>query len=159
MDKAKMEYYMRLAIREGYKNLTTRDGGPFGACIVKKGIVIAVARNTVLKNDASCHAEINAIRKASRKLKNFDLSGCEIYSTTEPCPMCFGAIHWARIGRIVYGTGVPDAARIGFNELKLRAYNLQRSGKSPVTIVRGFMYKECRKLFDDWARLKDKRLY
>jgi tRNA(Arg) A34 adenosine deaminase TadA len=121
--------------------------------------VIAVARNTVLKNDASCHAEINAIRKASRKLKNFDLSGCEIYSTTEPCPMCFGAIHWARIGRIVYGTGVPDAARIGFNELKLRAYNLQRSGKSPVTIVRGFMYKECRKLFDDWARLKDKRLY
>jgi tRNA(Arg) A34 adenosine deaminase TadA len=159
MDKAKMEYYMRLALKEGYKNLTTRDGGPFGACIVKKGVVIAVARNTVLKNDASCHAEINAIRKASRKLKSYDLSGCEIYSTTEPCLMCFGAIHWARIERIVYGTGVPDAERIGFNELKLRAYNLRRSGKSPVKIESGFMYKECKKLFDEWSKLKDKRLY
>ena len=159
MDKAKMEYYMRLALKEGYKNLTTRDGGPFGACIVKKGVVIAVARNTVLKNDASCHAEINAIRKASRKLKSYDLSGCEIYSTTEPCLMCFGAIHWARIERIVYGTGVPDAERIGFNELKLRAYNLRRSGKSPVEIESGFMYKECKKLFDEWSKLKDKRLY
>ena len=73
--------------------------------------------------------------------------------------MCFGAIHWARIERIVYGTGVPDAERIGFNELKLRAYNLRRSGKSPVKIESGFMYKECKKLFDEWSKLKDKRLY
>jgi guanine deaminase len=159
MDKARMEYFMRLAIKEAYKNLKSFDGGPFGACIVKDGVVVAVARNTVLKNDATCHAEINAIRKASRKLKSFNLSGCEIYSTTEPCPMCFGAIHWARIDRIIYGTGVPDADKIGFNELKLRAHRLQHSGKSTVAIVRGFMYKECKKLFDEWAALKNKKLY
>ncbi|MDD8016577.1 MAG: nucleoside deaminase, partial [Acidobacteriota bacterium] len=88
---------MRLALREARKNLRTLAGGPFGACIVKDGRVVATARNTVLKNDSTAHAEVNAIRKACRKLDTFDLSGCEIYSTAEPCPMCFSAIHWARI--------------------------------------------------------------
>ena len=95
------EKYMWIAVCEARKNLCKVCGGPFGACIVKGGKVIAGARNTVLKNDASCHAEINAIRLASKKLKTHDLSGCRIYSTTEPCPMCFSAIHWARIGSII----------------------------------------------------------
>ncbi len=84
---------MRMAIREARKNLKKMDGGPFGACIVRGGRILAVSRNMVLKNDATCHAEMNAIRIASKKVKGFDLSGCTIYSTTEPCPMCFSAIH------------------------------------------------------------------
>src|SRR5512147_2223965 len=105
---------MLKALAEARKNLVRADGGPFGAAIVKDGRVIAVARNTVLRDDATAHAETNAIRKASKKLGTFDLSGCEIYSTTEPCPMCFGAIHWARIGTVYYGTAIRDAARSGF---------------------------------------------
>jgi guanine deaminase len=107
--------FMSRAIREARKNLSRPDGGPFGACIVKEGRIVAAARNTVLREDATCHAEVNAIRKASRRLGTHDLSGCEIYSTCEPCPMCFGAIHWARIGTVYYGAGIRDAARAGFH--------------------------------------------
>jgi tRNA(Arg) A34 adenosine deaminase TadA len=121
--------------------------------------VIAVGRNTVLKEDASCHAEINAIRNASRKLKTYDLSGCRIYSTTEPCPMCFSAIHWARIGAITYGTGIADAKKIGFHELCISARAMKRKGRSPIAITAGFMRAECRALFDDWSRLPARQVY
>jgi guanine deaminase len=151
--------FMTLAIREARKNLTSLDGGPFGACIVKNGIVIAVCRNTVLIEDASCHAEVNAIRLASKKLKTHDLSGCRLYSTTEPCPMCFSAIHWARIDSVTYGTGILDAKRIGFHELCISARMMKKKGKSPIKITSRFMLKECRKLFGDWARLPAKQIY
>jgi tRNA(Arg) A34 adenosine deaminase TadA len=151
--------YMHLAIKEAGINLKKMAGGPFGACIVKGGRVLAVARNTVLKNDATCHAEINAIRKASKKLKDFDLSGCIIYSTTEPCPMCFSAIHWARISAIIYGTNISDADKVGFNELKIDNFKLKTMGKSKIRIVKGFMLKECRKLLSDWNSLENKVVY
>ena len=147
------------AIKEARKNLSSLDGGPFGACIVKNGAVVAVGRNTVLTEDASCHAEINAIRNASKKLKTYDLSGCSIYSTTEPCPMCFSAIHWARIDAIVFGTGIPDARKIGFHELCISARDMKKMGKSPIRIASGFMLEECRRLFDDWEKTDDKQIY
>lgn len=150
---------MRLAIKEAGKNLEKIDGGPFGACIVKRGRVIAVARNEVLKKDATCHAEINAIRIASRKLKTFDLSGCEIYSTTEPCPMCFAAIHWARIKKIIYGTKTSDAGNIGFNELQITDLRLRFLGKIKVKITAGFMRKECLELLEKFDALPGKKLY
>jgi guanine deaminase len=153
------EKFMRLAVREARKNLKTMDGGPFGACVVKGGRVLAVARNTVLKRDATCHAEVNAIRLASRKIKNFDLSGCVIYSTNEPCPMCFGAIHWARIGAIIYGTGIKDAAKIGFNELNIPDKKMSSLGKAGVRIIPGFLLEECRALLKEWDRLENKKLY
>jgi guanine deaminase len=153
------ESFMRLALLEARKNLKKIEGGPFGACIVKGGLVIAVARNKVLKSDATAHAEINAIRFASQKLRSFDLSGCVIYSTTEPCPMCFSAIHWARIGKIVYGTNIADAKRIGFNELSISSLKMREMGKAKVLIVKGFLREECRQLFDDWHKLSAKRLY
>lgn len=153
------ERFMRLAIAEARKNIKTGEGGPFGACIVKNGRVISVARNTVLCADATCHAEVNAIRLASRKLKCFDLSGCEIYTTTEPCPMCFSAIHWARIDTIIYGTTIRDAARIGFNEFRVSCRQLIRLGKSPIKLKRTALVRECRKLFSDWYSLPDKQLY
>ena len=151
--------YIRLAIKEAGINLKKMSGGPFGACIVKGERVLSVARNTVLKNDATCHAEINAIRKASKKLKDFDLSGCIIYSTTEPCPMCFSAIHWARISTIIYGTNISDADKIGFNELKINNFKLKTMGKCKIKIIKGFMLKECRKLLSDWNLLENKVVY
>jgi tRNA(Arg) A34 adenosine deaminase TadA len=150
---------MALAIAEARKNLARPDGGPFGAAIVKDGRIVAVARNTVLKDDATCHAEINAIRRASKRLGTFDLSGCEIYSTTEPCPMCFGAIHWARIGRVIYGAGIRDAARAGFRELRISNARLKALGGSGIVLVPGFMRDECRGLFDDWAARPGRKLY
>ncbi len=150
---------MVLAIREAEKNLKNMAGGPFGACIVKNGKVLAAARNTVLKNDATCHAEINAIRIASKKLKDFDLSGCVIYSTTEPCPMCFSAIHWSRIGRIIYGTGISDAKRIGFNELDIADAKIKALGKSRIVLRKGFLRHECVRLLNAWNKLPSKQLY
>jgi len=151
--------FMKKAISEARKNLVRPDGGPFGACIVKNGKVLAVARNTVLGNDATCHAEVNAIRKASRKLGTFDLSGCEIYSTTEPCPMCFGAIHWARIGAVHYGTGIRDAARAGFHELRISNKTMKTLGRSRIMLVPGFQRDDCLELFREWRKLPAKRAY
>lgn len=142
---------MRLAINAACKNLTTFHGGPFGACIIKDGKVLAVAANTVLCHDATCHAEINAIRKASKKLKTFDLSGATVYSTTEPCPMCFSALHWARVSAIVYGTSINDAARAGFNELKITNKTLKTLGKVKTKITAGVLLAECKELFKDWV--------
>jgi len=151
--------FMRLAVREARKNFRTLAGGPFGACIVKDGRVIAAARNTVLKNDPTAHAEVNAIRRACRALKTHDLSGCEIYSTTEPCPMCFSAIHWARIGSIVFGTGIPDARRCGFHELEISNETLKALGRSRIRLQGGFLVDECRGVFADWNSLSGKKLY
>lgn len=150
---------MQQAIKEARKNIQSMDGGPFGACIVKKGEVIAVGRNTVLKNDATCHAEINAIRKASKKLGTFDLSGCTIYSTTEPCTMCFSAIHWARIKIIYFGASISDAARAGFNEMPISNKRMKTLGKINVKIVPNILPKECQTLFGEWGKQKTKRLY
>jgi len=151
--------YMQLAICEAKKNLSTPFGGPFGACIVKGNKVIAVSRNTVLKADASCHAEVNVIRLASKKLKTYDLSGCRIYSTTEPCPMCFSAIHWARISSIIYGNNISDAKKIGFNELSISNVSMKKIGKAKIKIICGVLRSDCNRLFREWSMLPNKQLY
>jgi tRNA(Arg) A34 adenosine deaminase TadA len=108
--------FMRRAIRLSLANVK-KGGGPFGAVIVKKGKVISSGVNNVTEyNDPTAHAEVQAIRKASKKLKTFDLSDCEIYSSCEPCPMCLSAIYWARISRIYYGNTKKDAAKAGFRD-------------------------------------------
>jgi tRNA(Arg) A34 adenosine deaminase TadA len=151
---------MRRAIDEALENLPAMDGGPFGACLVRGDEVLAVAHNTVLQDrDPTCHAEITAIRLAARKLQSYDLSGCEIYSTTEPCPMCFAAIHWARIGRLIYGTTIIEVARLGFNELTIGSRQMQALGRSPVAIYPGFLADECRQLLTEWARTPGRQVY
>jgi len=108
---------MKLAINEAKKGIDHVHGGPFGAVIVKDGVVIAKGHNTVLKdNDPTAHGEVNAIRNATKKLKSFDLTGCEIYTTGEPCPMCLGAILWANIGKIYFGANIDDTEKIGFRD-------------------------------------------
>ena len=106
--------YMREAIRLANESVE-RSGGPFGAVIVKDGEVIAGSSNSVtIDNDPTAHAEVNTIRQACRKLGTFDLSGATIYTSCEPCPMCLGAIYWARISRIFYGNNRKDARDIDF---------------------------------------------
>lgn len=107
---------MRRAIQLSEESVR-HGGGPFGAVIAKNGEIIAEASNSVtLDHDPTAHAEVNAIRKATRQLKDFELKGCEIYTSCEPCPMCLGAIYWAHIDRIYYANDRKDAARIGFDD-------------------------------------------
>lgn len=112
-----MNPFMQAAIEEAEKSVDRREGGPFGAVIVKDGIILSRGHNQVVgHNDPTAHAEIQAIRLAAETLGTFDLSGCSIYTTSEPCPMCYSAIHWARIGKIYYGCTRQDAAEIGFDD-------------------------------------------
>lgn len=107
---------MREAIRLASANIEN-GGGPFGAVIARGGEIIATGVNRVTANcDPTAHAEVSAIRAAAQKLGTFNLSGCEIYSSCEPCPMCLGAIYWARLDRLFYGNTKADAARIGFDD-------------------------------------------
>jgi len=106
--------FMELAVDLAMKNVETGAGGPFGAVVVKDGVVIATASNSVTAtNDPTAHAEVMAIRKACQALGSFQLDGCEIYSSCEPCPMCMGCALWAGLDRVVYGATIADAARFG----------------------------------------------
>jgi guanine deaminase len=112
-----MDEFMKIAIMEAEKGILSRDGGPFGAVIVKDGVVIAKGHNRVISShDPTAHAEIVAIRLASAILERFDLSDCELYTTCEPCPMCYSAAHWAKIRKLYYGATRQDAADIGFDD-------------------------------------------
>lgn len=111
------EKYMRMAISLSKQNVEECKGGPFGAVIVKDGKLIAKSANMVTtSNDPTAHAEIATIRLACKQLKSFDLSGCVIYTSCEPCPMCLGAIYWAHIDVIYYANTKKDAADVGFND-------------------------------------------
>ncbi|MBW2967375.1 nucleoside deaminase [Candidatus Woesearchaeota archaeon] len=149
-----MDRFMELAVREAKKGVSKGEGGPFGAVVVCKGKVIAKAHNTVVTgNDPTRHAEMNAIRKASSRLRRFDLSDCEIYTTCEPCPMCLGAIEWARIKKVHYGCTEKDAASIGFDDKKFH-----KSGRKGVN-MRQVSRKECLAVFSEWSKKKDKVRY
>ena len=114
-----MNEYMRMAIEQARRGIERGDGGPFGSVIVKDGEVIGMGHNQVLKDDdATNHGEMVAIRNASEKLKNYDLTGCELYTTGEPCHMCLCACMWANIDKIYYGATIEDNARIGFRDEK-----------------------------------------
>ncbi len=122
---------------------------PFGAAIVREGQVLAVAHNHVWQwTDPTAHAEVTAIRQACQGCGQVHLSGATIYSTTEPCAMCFAAIHWARIGRIVFAARVEDAARYGFNELPMGNAQLKSLGRLEVELVGDFQRDLALALFD-----------
>lgn len=110
------EELMREAIRLSEENVAN-GGGPFGAVIARDGEIVATGVNRVTADhDPTAHAEVRAIRAACKKLNTFDLSGCEIYSSCEPCPMCLGAIYWAHLDRLYYGNDKSDAKKIGFDD-------------------------------------------
>ncbi len=109
--------FMHAAIIESEKKLKTADGGPFGAVVVKNSKIIGRGHNEVIKNnDPTCHGEVQAIRSACKKLGTYDLTGCELYTSAMPCPMCLGAIIWANIKVVYYGNSAKDTAQSGFRD-------------------------------------------
>ena len=153
------EKFMRLAIikaQQGIENGQT----PFGACIAKDGEVVSCAHNAVWEGtDITAHAEIHAIREACKKLHTVDLSGCVIYSTCEPCPMCFSACHWAKISTIVYGARIGDARKLGFSELTISNEQMKQLGSSPVALIGNILREENMGLFKLWSEQESKKIY
>ena len=150
---------MKIALKEANKGVKLGHGGPFGAVVVKNGKIISRGHNEVIKtNDPTCHAEIVAIRKATAKLKRFDLSDCEIYSSCEPCPMCLAAIHWAKMKKLYFGCSRQDAANIGFDDKFI--YNVIKGTASKKQVIKKQIdRKECLVPMKVWAKKTDKVRY
>ena len=124
-----MNRFMRLAINEAKRGILAGHGGPFGCVIVKDGVIVGKGHNQVIKNqDPTCHGEVMAIHKACKKLGTFDLSGCELYTTGEPCPMCLGAILWANIDKVYFGCNIIDTEKIGFRDNKFYSLTDEEKG-------------------------------
>ena len=150
--------FMRKAIALSLRNIVN-GGGPFGAVIVKDGKIVSTGVNRVTTStDPTAHAEINAIRKAAKKLGTFDLSGCEIYTSCEPCPMCLGAVYWARLDKMYYGNTKTDAKKIGFDdsfiydEIELKPENRRLQSVQ-------LLPDEAIKAFESWENSTDKIEY
>ncbi len=153
------EVFMEFAINKAKEGIE-KGQTPFGACIVKGGNIISCEHNNVWNNmDITAHAEINAIRKACEKLGTIDLCGCTIYSTCEPCPMCFSACHWAKISTVVYGASIKDAKEAGFNELCISTQRIKDLGDSQVKIIKNSQEEDCLELFSLWKKKKNNTAY
>jgi tRNA(Arg) A34 adenosine deaminase TadA len=142
--------HLRRAIELATRNVLAGAGGPFAAVIVRDGVVIAEAANSVTTtNDPTAHGEINAIRKACAELGTFTLAGCEIYSSCEPCPMCLSAIYWARLGALYYGCGQQDAAKAGFDDAFLYEEIARASAERSIPAVQ-LLRTEAWEAFATW---------
>lgn len=148
--------FMDKAIALSWENIKSSQGGPFAALIVKDGQIIAQGTNQVTTtNDPTAHAEILAIRQASHKLQTFRLQGCELYTTCEPCPMCLGAIYWARINQVFYANSQADAADIGFDD-QFIYQELQLPLEQRQLAMVQIMGTEAKQVFQAWANMSDK---
>jgi guanine deaminase len=147
--------FMEKAIASAREGITCNHGGPFGACVVKDNEILATSHNTVIRdNDPTCHAEMNAIREASKSLNTHILSDCVLYTTAEPCPMCLAAIYWARIPKIIVGAHRKVAAKFGFDDDFFYEELLLPTPERKVKIVENISSKECESVFSEWKELK-----
>jgi guanine deaminase len=154
-----MEDFMRRAITLGMENVRAGTGGPFAAVIVKDGRVVAEGVNRVTAtNDPTAHAEVVAIREACRKLDDFQLAGCDLYTTCEPCPMCLGAIYWARPARVFYACVAADAAAVGFDDAFIYE-ELNRAHAERRVPMRQLLREESLAIFALWQQQEKKTLY
>ena len=149
---------MREAIKLSAESVQS-GGGPFGAVIVRDGEIIARGENRVtVCNDPTAHAEVSAIREAAARMGTYDLSGCEIYSSCEPCPMCLGAIYWARLDRLYYAGTRADAAKVGFDDAHIyEELPLDPSQRELPTQT--LLREEAQRVFEAWAEKTDKKEY
>lgn len=158
-----MNKYMQFADELSKQNLLTNNGGPFGAVVVKDDIVVGVGNNHVLKNnDPTAHAEVMAIRNACKNLNTYDLTGCELYTSCYPCPMCLSSIIWANIKKIYYGNTKEDAADIGFRDdfIYNYIYSLKdENSKSDVLETIPMDRDETIKAFEAFKNKLDKTMY
>lgn len=157
-------HYLRLAIEKA-KEGVRKGQSPFGAVIVKatedgRGEIVCAVHNVVWETtDITAHAEVHALREACRILGTVDLAGCTLYSSTEPCPMCFAAIHWANCDRVVFGTYIADADAAGFRELSISNEQMKELGGSEVAIAGGVLREEAQEAFDLFAEDNVGKLY
>ena len=156
--KSSPEAFMREAIKLSAESVRS-GGGPFGAVIVRNGEIIARGENRVtVCNDPTAHAEVSAIREAAARLGTYDLSGCEIYSSCEPCPMCLGAIYWARLDKLYYAGTRADAANVGFDDAHIyEELPLEPSQRELPTET--LLREEAQRVFEAWAEKADKKEY
>jgi len=153
------EKWMMHAIALARQGMRRGDGGPFGAVVVRDGEIIGEGWNRVLAtNDPTAHGEVTAIRDACTRIGSFDLGGCRIYTTGEPCPMCLGAIYWARISSIRYGFSIEDAATIGFDDRAFYRQFALPPGEREVPSS-GLCRDEALKLAAEYAAMPGKRIY
>lgn len=152
-----MNQWMEIACKEAQEGMERNDGGPFGAVIVRNGEIVALAHNEVLKtNDPTAHAEILAIRSASAALGTFDLSDCVLYASCYPCPMCMGAILWARVPTVYYGATMQDAAEGGFDDE--RFYTMIKHPETALDL-RPIESINAKNLFTAWREKEDRTPY
>lgn len=144
--------FMQIAIQEAREGISNGDGGPFGTAIVRDGVLIASGHNHVLAyNDPTCHGEVDAIRKACKRLGTFDLTGCELYTTGEPCHMCLCACMWANISKIYYGCTIADNEIIGFRDNK---FDQIFGGRDKLGDYMTEVDREaCLRLFQDYSKM------
>lgn len=153
-----MNKFMEMAIEEAKKGILQGHGGPFGCVIVKNDEIVGKGHNEVLKNnDPTCHGEIMAIHEACKTLNTFDLTGCEVYTTGEPCPMCLAAILWANIEKVYYGCNIFDTEKIGFRDNKF--YKFQNNPSQRQKMIKELDRDQCLKLYDFYNSLTDKKQY
>lgn len=151
--------FMQRAIELSQLAIDKNLGGPFGCVIVREGKIVGEGHNQVTtSNDPTAHAEVMAIRDACRQLNTYQLEGCDLYTTCEPCPMCLGAIYWSRVDRIFYANNRADAAAIGFDDaLIYEEFGLDlENRKIP---IKNLGREEALKIFEAWQAKEDKRLY
>ncbi len=153
------ETYMLEAIKMAEENIASGKGGPFGAVVVKDGKIVARVGNCVTStNDPTAHAEVVAIREACKTLETFDLTGCEIYASCEPCPMCLGAIMWARIDKLYYAANRRDASRAGFDD-ELFYTELELPEEKRLLKPTQMLQNEAIRVFEMWIEQSDKITY
>ena len=147
-----MNKFMKIAIDEAKNGINAGHGGPFGCVIVRNGKIIGKGHNEVVKNtDPTCHGEMMAIHNACKTIGSFDLSGCELYTTAEPCPMCRGAILWANISKVYYGCNISDTEAIGFRDKDFYS--------NEYDISEELDRKECLEVFKEYKDIKMKKHY
>ncbi len=150
---------MARAIELSIENVRSGRGGPFAAIVVKDGKIIAEGVNQVTyTNDPTAHAEVVAIREACKKLANFELKDCELYTTCEPCPMCLGAIYWARPARVYFGNTAEDASKIGFADSLIYKEAARPPSQRTIPMI-PLMREQALKAFRAWEEKSDKTLY
>jgi len=155
-----MNEYMKIAKELADNNLITNNGGPFGACVVKDGKIIGKGYNNVLaSNDPTAHAEVMAIREACKNINSYDLSGCELYTTCYPCPMCLSAIIWANINKVYYGNTKEDASMIGFRDDIIYDFIKNNNSDYKVLELKNMDRDETIKTFNNYKEKQDKTIY
>jgi guanine deaminase len=156
---SEQENFMREAIRLSFETMRSNTGGPFGCVVVKDGKIIARGFNKVVSsNDPTAHAEVVAIREACSVLNDFQLSGCEIYTSCEPCPMCLSAIYWARPDKVFYANTKEDAAKINFDDAFIYK-EIQASLIDRKIPIRQLLHDEAIEAFREWQKKDDKVSY